>query len=77
MAVDLPNDRIFFFYNGSIQVYQPSNFAYVGTIAGVAGFNTGQLVRWGTNGLAFIEGRLFNNPGTKIYLLTTTFLPGS
>ncbi len=75
MAVDLPNDRIFYLYNGDILVYQISNFAYVGAIAHVAGSNTGQLVRWGTNGLAFIEGRLFNNPGNTVYLVTTTFLP--
>ena len=75
-AVDLPNDRIFYLYDGKILAYQPSNFAYVGSIDGIAGLNTGQLVRWGANGLAFIEGRRFNNPGTTVHLLTTSLLPG-
>jgi hypothetical protein len=74
-AVDLPNDRIFFIDRGIISVYRPSNFAYVGTIAVGAGVNTGHLVRWGTNGLAFIDGAMFGNPGTTVYVLTTTFLP--
>ncbi len=75
-ALDLPNDRIFFLDTGNISVYQPSNFAYIGTIALQAGFNGGHLVRWGPNGLAFIVGTNFSNPGTTVYLLTTTFLPG-
>jgi len=77
LAVDLPNDRVFFLSEGNILVYQPSNFAFLGTITIHADFGPGRLVRWGVNGLAFIAGTTPGGPGTTIYLLTTTFLPAS
>ncbi len=67
LAVDLTNDRVFFLQGGGIAVYQASTFGRVGTIALSTGGD--HLVRWGTNGLAYITG------GT-IHVITTSFLPG-
>lgn len=67
LAVDLPNDRVFFLQTYGIAVYSASTFGYLGSIA-VTTVDGNHLVRWGTNGLAFVAG------GT-VYLLTTSYLP--
>ncbi len=74
LAVDLPNDRVFFLKDGDVLVYQASNFASLATIH--VGFGSGaHLVRWGTNGLAFTSGPMDHVPGSTVFLLTTNLLP--
>jgi len=68
LAVDLANDRVFFLQNEGIAVYRASTFGYLGTIGLVTGGD--HLVRWGTNGLAYVVGGV-------IYILTTSYLPGT
>jgi IPT/TIG domain len=73
VAVDLPNDRVFYLRNSAFQedgiaVFQASTFVYLGTIPLGAYAGGTALVRWGTNGLAYIS----NN---AVVLLTTEFLP--
>jgi hypothetical protein len=68
VAVDLPNDRVFFLQDSGIAVYQASNFVYLGTIP-VGGYAGGKaLVRWGPSGLAYISG-------SYVVLVMTDFLP--
>lgn len=74
-AVDLPNNKVFFLKDGDILIYQASNFASLATIH--VGFGSGaHLVRWGTNGLAFTSGPMDHVPGTTVFFLTTSLLPG-
>jgi hypothetical protein len=68
VAVDLPNDRVFFLQDSGIAVYQASNFVYLGTIP-IGEYAGGKaLVRWGPNGLAYISG-------SYVVLVMTDFLP--
>jgi hypothetical protein len=67
LAVDLPNDRVFFLQSDGIAVYRASTYGFLGRIAVTTGGD--HLVRWGTNGLAFAAAE-------SIYLITTSYLPG-
>jgi hypothetical protein len=70
LVVDVPNDLIFYLQANGIAIYRVSNYEYVGTIP-ITDLGLGEHpVRWGSNGLAFVRGE-------KVWLLTTSFLPGS
>jgi Calx-beta domain len=77
LAVDVPNNRIFFIAsnfssNPQIYAFNLTEFLPIGfvTIGGIAGTPT-SLVRWGTNGLAF---RTTNN---QVFLLQSTLVNDS
>jgi hypothetical protein len=69
MCVDLPNNRVYFINGNTLRAFDATTYLPAGTLqlSGISG-TADNLVRWGSNGLAF-------RAGGQLFILQTSLVP--
>ena len=78
MAIDVPNNRVFFMSGNVLSAYDLTTYVKIGsaTIGGFSGVAT-SLARWGTNGLVFRAQTQSGSPEGNVYLIQSALVTTS